>query len=84
MSISERRKNQAASVMQSIALSYGISVGEMLSRCREPEVDRARRHAMAVIRWSTNWSFPAIGKIFERDHTTVMIAVRRYEAELNP
>lgn len=84
MILAERRKAQAESVLKNIASEYGISVGEMLSRCREPDVDRARRHAMAVLRWSTNWSFPVIGKIFGRDHTTVMHAIRKYEAELNP
>ena len=37
---------------------------------------------MALLRWSTGMSYPAIGRIFRRDHTTVIAGVRHYERHL--
>jgi chromosomal replication initiator protein len=70
-------------VTEEIAESHGVTLDMVLGPERSDHIVRAREHALAVVRWSTGLSFPAIGNIFDRDHSTVMSAVRRYEAMLN-
>lgn len=86
--LTDRRTNelrkQALPTLKRIATEHHISVDAMMSRSRQPDLVRARVRAMAVLRWSTGWSLPDLGRLFGRDHTTILAAVRSYEAELNP
>jgi hypothetical protein len=47
-----------------------------------PRVSRARAHIWAVLRWSLDLSYPEVAQVFGADHTTVMVAVKKREAEL--
>lgn len=59
-----------------------ISINEIVSQRRSVPVVRARQIGMALARDLTPSSFPQIGRQFgNRDHTTVLHAVRRIEAE---
>jgi hypothetical protein len=66
-----------------VAKSHAVSLQAVMSTARHPAVCRARDQAMAVLRWTCNYSFPELGAMFGRDHTSVMAAVERYEARLN-
>ena len=77
-------RHRAMQTIRRIAREERCSVDDIFGHARHPDTDRARRRAMAVLRWSTQWSYPEIGRVFGRDHTTVLHAVRRYEEELNP
>ena len=62
---------------------FGIRREEMLSDRREMLVIRPRQVAMYLAKQLTLKSFPAIGRGFaDRDHTSVLHAVRRIEALL--
>jgi hypothetical protein len=65
------------------ATLHQVAIHGVLSPSRSPSLVRARDHAMALIRWSTGLSFPEIGRLFDRDHTSVIAAVDRYEVLLN-
>ncbi len=54
---------------------YKISTGDILSKTRKQEVVLARHIAMWLIRSINRLSFKQIGKIFSRDHSTIMSAV---------
>lgn len=54
-------------------------VNKMLSRSEEHRLVRARWLAMYIIRKRHGMSFPKIGGIFGRDHSTVVYAVRKAE-----
>ena len=60
-----------------------VSVEALISRDRHKSVSTARHEIMYWIRTKlkyadgTPWSYPEIGKLFERDHTTVMQAYRK-------
>lgn len=56
-----------------------VPVNEMLSRSEKREPVRARWLAMYVIRKRYGMSFPKIGAIFDRDHSTVVYAMRKAE-----
>lgn len=72
------------SVCEDIAAAHGLTADVLLSRVRYEHVVRARDHAFAVIRWSTGLSLPEMGRIFYKDHTSILEAVRRHERLLNP
>lgn len=61
----------------------GVSVEDLVSRNRHKNVSAARHEIMYWIRKTLNWSYPEIGKLFERDHTSIMAACRKIEAQ-NP
>ena len=70
-------------VVRRIAREHECTVEDLYGASRHPTVTRARFRAYAVLRWSTGLSLPEIGLIFNRDHTTILAGVRKYEDELN-
>lgn len=72
-------------IVATIAAEHGCTIPHLLDRDHShvPKVAEARRHAMAVVRWSTGLSYPEIGEMFGgRSHDVVLKAVRRWENEL--
>src|SRR5215468_2396306 len=65
---------------QRVAAHYNIKLAEMSSPRRARSVARPRQVAMYLAKQLTTLSLPQIGKRFgNRDHTTVMHAVRKIE-----
>ncbi|MDA8262878.1 MAG: chromosomal replication initiator protein DnaA [Actinomycetota bacterium] len=70
-------------IIESISAYYGLSPLEIRGASRKRPLVEARQVAMYVFRELTDLSFPAIGKEFgNRDHTTVMYAVNKVEAQM--
>ena len=57
----------------------GFRFEDLVSRRQHRELVRARHIAMWVARQVTNKSFPQIGAIMRRDHTSVMYGVNNIE-----
>jgi chromosomal replication initiator protein len=75
-----RRRVTAADVKAAVSLSFGVDPGEMVSARRAQEVSHPRQVAMYLCKRLTPFSMPKIGRLFgDRDHTTVMHAVRQVE-----
>ena len=55
----------------------GVSSAKMIGRGRSQEISKARWLAMWLIREHRGLSTPAIGRIFNRDHTTVLHGLDR-------
>lgn len=72
----ERRKMIIAQVCE----RRGVSVEEVLGRSRFKRICSARKEAYVRLR-EENLSYPTIGKMFGRDHTTVIDGVKRHERE---
>lgn len=64
-------------IQRAVAAHYGQSIGEMLSQRHTPRLARPRHIAMYLARELTPRSYPEIGRMFRRDHTTVMSGVSR-------
>ncbi|MES2359941.1 MAG: helix-turn-helix domain-containing protein [Gemmatimonadota bacterium] len=58
---------------------YGVTLEEMFSHIRPHRVCVARHHAWWELRQRGYWSYPDIGKLFGRDHTTIMAGVQSHE-----
>lgn len=63
--------------------SRGVLVEDLIGRGRTKIVTTARHEIMYWIRNKLKWSYPEIGKLFGRDHTTVLLACRKVRLE-NP
>lgn len=61
---------------------YSVEENVLRGTLKKKNVAEARQIAMYLIRTMTNLSLPDIGREFERDHTTVLYAIRRIEAML--
>ncbi len=59
-------------ILDLVAETYGVSTDRLVGRDRSREVARPRQIAMFLMREETETSLPQIGKVLERDHTTVM------------
>lgn len=53
------------------------------SKSRCADAANARHHLLAVLRWSTDWSFPQLARLLNLDHTTVIAAVNKWDKTLN-
>ncbi len=80
-------------VFVAVEKKYGVSKAELISKSRVKDVAQARHITIHLIRTLTEMSLPAIGKLFNRDHTTVissldavdkkMASSSAFEAEIN-
>ena len=67
-------------IQRAVCSHFRLSNAELLSKDRHKSVAFARQVAMYVCRQRLKSSFPELGRAFgNRDHTTVMSAVRRVE-----
>ncbi len=65
-----------------VARTYGLEVSVLTGKGRSRAVTRPRNLAMALCRRHTDASYAAIGKVFNRDHATVMYGVNKIDREL--
>ncbi|MBI5535428.1 MAG: chromosomal replication initiator protein DnaA [Deltaproteobacteria bacterium] len=69
-------------IQNAVCTHFHVNATEMLSHVRHRSVSKARHIAMYLCRQRLQCSFPEIGRAFNgRDHTTVMSAVRKVEAQ---
>ncbi len=66
-------------IQHKVSEHFKIKVSEMQSKRREREVARPRQIAMYLAKKLTTRSLPEIGRKFDRDHTTVIHAVKTIE-----
>jgi chromosomal replication initiator protein len=80
--VSPRRPDMMSveDIQRAVCSHFRLSNSELLSKDRHKSVAFARQVAMYVCRQRLKCSFPELGRAFgNRDHTTVMSAVRRVE-----
>ena len=69
----------ARGLLEQIADEYGTSPQVLLGRGRRQRVANARTRFYYVL-WSTlGLSFPELGELLDRDHTTILMGVRKEE-----
>ena len=66
-----------AELQQAVASHFGVTLGDLLGPRRPRGLTLARHVAMLIIRDRFRWSYPEIGRAFDRDHSSVLVAVRR-------
>lgn len=79
----EPRRIRVEDILRIVSRHFGISKGDLLSERRHRSVVRPRQIGMYLAKQLTSRSLPEIGRRFgNRDHTTVLHAVRKIESEL--
>ena len=86
VTVAEPPSVTAERIVDRVAKKYGVSCDDIYGRKRTKHIAFARATAIYIIRKITDMSFPAIGKIFDRDHSTIISANQMIvdEFEKNP
>jgi chromosomal replication initiator protein len=71
----DERATSPADIIRFVAQHYGIRVADLKGRSNRRSIALPRQVAMYLIRNLLELSFPEIGKIFSKHHSTVMYAV---------
>jgi len=64
--------NEAENIIEKISKFYGIKISDIKGISRKKEFVFPRQIAMYLMRENLKYSFPVIGGLFKRDHTTVI------------
>ncbi len=79
----EPRRIRIEDILRVVIRNYGVSKQDLLSQRRHRSVVVPRQIAMYLAKQLTSRSLPEIGRRFgNRDHTTVLHAVRKIEADI--
>ena len=62
---------------------YGITKEDITGKKRNKEIAQARHISIYLIRELTEMSYPNIGKIFDRDHTTILFSYNTIHDKVN-
>ena len=76
------RQVKAPDIIQAIADFYRLSLKDLRSTRRDRAIVRPRQLAMYLTKQLTPMALPDIANFFERDHTTVIHAVKTIEEYL--
>lgn len=69
-------KQSARSIIDRVASVFGVSYGEIVGQRRNRHVVAARHAAIqAVVEARPDMTLPMVGRIFNKDHTTIMHAL---------
>lgn len=69
-------------ILHTVSSHYNITVEDMKSRKRISSIASARHVAVYIIKKMTDRSLPAIGREFNRDHTTIINSIDAVEKRL--
>ncbi len=69
-------------IIKLVAQTMGISVEELVGPSRKPKVNEAREMAIYIIRILCQISYPAIGRFFNRTHSTMIISYKKMQEKL--
>ncbi|MHB1584310.1 MAG: chromosomal replication initiator protein DnaA [Acidimicrobiales bacterium] len=83
VSAGEPRRITPQMILESTAASYGFSIDALCGPSRTRPLVTARQVAMYLVRDLTDYSYPAIARVFGgRDHTTVIHAVDKITKQM--
>ena len=70
-------------IFSAVYNKYGISREDIVGAKRNKEIAAARHVTIYLVRQITEMSLPNIGKVFNRDHATIMASLKAVEKRLN-
>lgn len=77
-----RSSDPRVNILRDCANEYGCTVADMMGNARKMKVTLARRKAMHLLWRRGTMSKAHIGRFMNKDHTTVIYALRSYEKDL--
>ena len=70
-------------IFAAIEKKYDVSKSELIGKSRVKDVAQARHVAIYLIRTITEMSLPNIGKLFNRDHSTIISSIDTIEKKIS-
>jgi len=71
-------------IVQAVADEFGITVMEIKSNRRPHHTVMARQCCYVLLRMLTKLSYPQMGVLFGKDHSTIQYSIKHYDAKPNP
>lgn len=71
------QRTRAEAVLQQVAQAYGVAVADIRARARDAYIVQARAVAVYLVRQHVELSTMALGEFLDRDHTTIMNALKK-------
>lgn len=75
-------RGQIMAMIDAVAARHGITRAEIMGRSHEYRFSHPRQEAYWTLRENTPLSYPAIGRLFGRDHTTIVHGARAHEKRM--
>ncbi len=69
-------------IFNAVAHKYGVTVDEIKGTRRTREIAMARHVSIYIMRNVTGMSLPSIGKVFHRDHTTILSSIETIQKKI--
>jgi chromosomal replication initiator protein len=69
-------------VLLAVARYYGVKADDLKSRSRHKQIVEPRQMAMHLLREDAHLSTPEIGRLLDRDHTTVLHGLKQIAGDL--
>ena len=69
-------------IITAVSKKYGVPVEDIKSKKKTDNVANARHVAIYIIKKLLSLSYPSIGQIFDRDHSTVISSVNKVELNI--
>jgi chromosomal replication initiator protein len=69
-------------IFTAVYKKYGIKKEDIIGERRTKDIAQARHIAIYLIREITDMSFPGIGKILNRNHTTIISSIETVEKKI--
>ena len=69
-------------IIKKVSTKYGIDIKDIYSEKRASNISQTRHICIYIIRKTLELSYPSIGKIFSKDHATIMASYKRIEKEI--
>ena len=74
-------RNAARQIVREITDEFAVTWAEIVSPRRNSYIVRARHKMFWRLKNETIWSLPQIGRYVNKDHTTVLHGIRRFELD---
>lgn len=69
-------------VIEEVAQRHDIPVGLIYAQDRRKAISTVRHEAYYLVHRDFGLSYPEVGRIFDRDHTTILHGVRKHEKRM--
>jgi chromosomal replication initiator protein len=69
-------------IISEVSRKYGVSEDDIRSKKKSENIANARHICVYIIRRMTDLSLPSIGKIFSRDHSTVLSSINKVDLNI--
>lgn len=72
-------REQKMAIVHMVANRHNVTAADIMGRNREAKIVTARWAAIAAVRYATGDGLSALGRFFNRDHTSILHAFRHIE-----